>query len=107
MSKSNTVKLTLDPHNLPPLTGEQKARLAALAVMTDDQIDTSDAPYLPNAVWLKSAAKLPANKRQITLRIDEDVLTFFRDTGSRYQTRINAVLRSYVEAHRNAKAAHG
>jgi uncharacterized protein (DUF4415 family) len=74
--------------------------------MPDDQIDYSDAPSRPNAAWVR-AVDFPHTKKQITLRIDEDVLTFFRGTGSRYQTRINAVLRSYVEAHRNVKAAHG
>jgi uncharacterized protein (DUF4415 family) len=41
------------------------------------------------------------NKQQITLRLDSDVLDFFRNTGARYQSRINAVLREYVKAHRN------
>lgn len=41
------------------------------------------------------------NKRQITLRLDSDVLDFFKNTGSRYQSRINAVLREYVNAHRS------
>jgi uncharacterized protein (DUF4415 family) len=66
--------------------------------MPDDQIDYSDAPSLPDAVWIK-AAELPNNKQQITLRLDADVLDFFRHTGRRYQSRINAVLRAYVEAH--------
>ena len=100
MSKKSTVKLTIDPTNPPPLTDEQKARLAALAAVPDDQIDTSDAPYRPDAAWMRAADKLPQQKQQITLRIDADVLDFFRHTGKRYQTRINAVLRSYVEAHK-------
>jgi len=101
-SKSNTSKRTLDLKNLPPLSAEQKARLAALDALPDEQIDYSDAPFLPDAVWEK-AMTIPA-KQQITLRIDADVLDFFRDTGKRYQTRINAVLRSYVQAHRQARA---
>jgi uncharacterized protein (DUF4415 family) len=99
MNKTNTVKRTLDLGKPPVLTAAQKARLDALAEKTDDQIDYSDIPSAPNAVWIK-AVDLPHVKKQITLRIDEDVLDFFRNTGSRYQTRINAVLRSYVEAHR-------
>jgi uncharacterized protein (DUF4415 family) len=99
MSKTNTVKLTLDPDNLPHLTAEQKARLKALAAMPDDQIDYSDIPSRPDAVWVK-AVDFPHTKKQVTLRIDEDILNFFRHTGSRYQTRINAVLRTYVEAHK-------
>ncbi len=98
MSKSNTVKLTLDLNNPPPLTDAQKLRLAAVAALRDDQIDTSDAPYRPNAVWMKAATDLPLTKQQITLRIDAEVLEFFKHTGKRYQSRINAVLRSYVEA---------
>jgi uncharacterized protein (DUF4415 family) len=42
------------------------------------------------------------NKQQITLRLDADVLTFFKETGARYQSRINAALREYVKAHRKA-----
>jgi len=45
---------------------------------------------------------LPPAKKQITLRIDADVIDFFQHTGRRYQTRINAVLRSYVDAARHA-----
>ena len=99
MSKSNTVKLTLDPANPPPLTNEQKTRLTAISALPDDQIDTSDAPFRPNAVWAK-AADVPHGKKLVSLRLDEDVLDFFRHTGKRYQTRINAVLRSYMEAHK-------
>lgn len=52
--QSNTVKLTLDPKNPPPLTEEQKVQLAALAALADDQIDTTDAPFRPDAVWVKA-----------------------------------------------------
>ena len=96
--ESNIVKRTLDLKKKPILTAEQKTRLNAVAAMPDEQIDYRDAPYLPNAVWSKAAVELPRNKQLITLRIDADVLDFFRRTGARYQSRMNAVLRSYVEA---------
>lgn len=101
MSKNakNTVRLTLDLNKPLVVTDEQKTRLAALAAMPDDQIDYSDAPPLPDAVWAK-AGRLPEPKKQVTLRIDADVLEFFKQTGNRYQTRINSVLRSYVKAHK-------
>jgi uncharacterized protein (DUF4415 family) len=63
--------------------------------MPDAQIDYSDAPNVPDAVWVR-AVEAPSPKKQITLRIDSDVLDFFRHTGKRYHTRINAVLRSYM-----------
>jgi len=102
MSKNNTVKRTLDPKNPPILTQEQKLRLAALAALPDDQIDTSDAPFRPDALWVK-AVDFPHAKKLISLRIDEDVIEFFKQAGSRYQTRINAVLRSYVNAQQQLK----
>ena len=101
MSKNNTVKLTLDLNNPPPLTDAQKARLKAVAAMPDEQIDTSDAPCRPDAIWMKAADQLPLTKQQITLRIDAEVLEFFKHSGRRYQSRINAVLRAYVEANKS------
>jgi len=97
--ENNIVKQTLDLKNAPSLSPGQKTRLEAVASMPDEQIDYSDAPYLNDAVWMK-AAKLPHAKRQITLRLDAEVLDFFKHGGKRYQSRINAVLRSYVEAHK-------
>jgi uncharacterized protein (DUF4415 family) len=84
----------------PLLSSEQKARLDAVAAMPDEHIDYSDAPFLPDAVWMKAVTELPHTKQQITLRIDAEVLEFFKQTGKRYQSRMNAVLRSYVEAHK-------
>jgi uncharacterized protein (DUF4415 family) len=98
--ESNIVKRTLDLKKPPLLSAEQKARLDALASMPDDRINYTDAPYLPDAVWMKAATDLPHTKQQITLRIDAEVLDFFKHTGKRYQSRMNAVLRSYVEAHK-------
>jgi uncharacterized protein (DUF4415 family) len=100
MSKSTIVKRTIDPTKVATVTKKQKARLAALAVLPDDEIDTSDIPPLSDTGWIK-AAERPHGKRQITLRLDADVLDFFQHGGRRYQTRINAVLRAYVEAHKS------
>lgn len=94
------MKRTLDLKLRPVLSDAQKARLDAVAAMPDERIDTSDAPSLPDAVWMKAAEQLPHAKKQITLRIDAEVLEFFKHTGVRYQSRMNAVLRSYVEAHK-------
>ena len=102
MSKNNTVKRTLDLNNPPPLGEEQKVRLAALAALTDHQIDTSDAPFRPEAVWVK-AVDFPHAKKLISLRIDEGVIEFFKQAGASYQTRINAVLRSYVNSQQQPK----
>jgi uncharacterized protein (DUF4415 family) len=50
--------------------------------------------------WTRPGALVSGeNKRQVTLRLDSEVLDFFKNTGARYQSRINAVLREYVKAH--------
>ena len=100
-NESSMVKLSIDPNNPPKLTKAQLAELAALRAMPDDDIDYSDIPELDEAFWKSAKRAIPAPKKQITLRIDEDVLDFFKATGSRYQTRINAVLRAYVHASQN------
>ena len=92
------VKRTLNLNKPPRVSAEQKARLDAVALIPDEQIDYSDAPFLPDADWMKAAAELPRTKQQITLRIDADVLAFFKHSGKGYQSRINAVLRAYAQA---------
>lgn len=95
-----TVSFTLDPSNPPTLTKEQAARLDA---MKDEDIDYSDIPEQSGNAWYKPGALIPDTKQQVTLRLDRDVLEYFRQGGRRYQTRINSVLRAFVEAHRDNK----
>ena len=94
------VKFRLDPMNPPQLTAKQKARLER---MSDEDIDYSDIPSQAGKKWTRPGALISAeNKQQLTLRLDADVLRFFKKTGTRYQSRINAVLREYMSAHKAA-----
>jgi uncharacterized protein (DUF4415 family) len=101
VKSTGTVKFRLDPKNPPKMTAKQMKRLRE---MKDEDIDFSDAPVSSrDAVWTRPGALVPVgNKKQITVRLDEDVLEFFRKTGSRYQSRINAALREYMKAHQKA-----
>jgi len=65
--------------------------------LRDSEIDFSDVPELGPEFFSK-AIRWPGKKKQITLRLDPDVLAFFRKRGKGYQTTINAVLRKYVES---------
>ncbi len=97
---TGTVKFTLEPKRPPALTRQAKARLAAIS---DDRIDLTDLPATYGVAWQRPGLLIPAeNKQQVTLRIDADVLTFFKTTGRRYQTRMNEVLRSYMNAQRRS-----
>jgi uncharacterized protein (DUF4415 family) len=59
-----------------------------------------DAGVIPPGFWDNAKVLLPETKQQITLRLDPEVLRFFKATGKGYQSRMGAVLRSYVEAKR-------
>ncbi|MGD0512821.1 MAG: BrnA antitoxin family protein [Terriglobales bacterium] len=64
--------------------------------LRDADIDFSEIPELGPDFFAR-AIIWPGPKKQITLRVDPDVLTFFRKQGRGYQTVMNAVLRKYME----------
>lgn len=63
-----------------------------------------DAGVIPPGFWDKATVRVPPNKQQITLRLDPAVIGWFKRTGKGYQSRMGAVLRSYVEAKRKRSA---
>jgi uncharacterized protein (DUF4415 family) len=69
----------------------------------DKDIDLSDLPEVPMKMFARGVVrrglKMPTRKAQITLRIDDDVLEFFKKQGRGYQTKINALLRAYMDEH--------
>jgi uncharacterized protein (DUF4415 family) len=67
--------------------------------MKDDEIDFSDTPPIDRAMFKKMVIRMPQKKAALSLRLDSNVIAWFRAQGPRYQTRINAVLQSYVKAH--------
>src|SRR3984893_18135458 len=83
-----------------PMTARQLAELTALAALPDDAIDTSDAPPMTDWSGAKRGLFYRPVKQQLTLRLDADVIAWFKthaasDEG--YQTRINRALREYVQ----------
>ena len=97
------VTYTLDPDHPPTLTPEEQQAWKELKEMRDEDIDCSDIPPQTGGGWRRVSELIPAeNKQQITLRLDADVIAFFRGTGRRYQSRINAALREYVTAQKRA-----
>jgi uncharacterized protein (DUF4415 family) len=85
-----------------PLTSEQKAELKALAALPDQAIDTSEMPEIANWSGARRGVLYRPIKQQITLRIDADVIEWFRSRARRgegYQTNINRALREYIEQH--------
>ena len=94
------VRLSFNPKKPPSLTAAQKVRSAKLKAMKDDHINTSDIPAQTGEGWARAKPLFGVrNKQLISLRLDPEVVTFFKAQGERYQTRISAVLQEYVRAH--------
>ncbi len=91
------------------LTREQLAELKSLADLSDDAINTSDAPELLDWSGAKRGLFYRPVKQQLTLRLDADVVAWFKNhttSDEGYQTRINRALREYVrgQAGRNRRS---
>jgi uncharacterized protein (DUF4415 family) len=85
--------------NRPPRPSRGRADLTRLRALTESEIRRTAPPelaHLPEDFWDDGELVTLASKRAISLRVDEDVLDWFKETGPRYQTRMNAVLRSYM-----------
>jgi uncharacterized protein (DUF4415 family) len=75
--------------------------------LTDEQVrggleGNPDVHPTDEDFWKTAKVVMPQPKETMTIRLDADVLQWFRKQGRGYQTRINAILRSYVRAHEDA-----
>jgi uncharacterized protein (DUF4415 family) len=90
--------------------GESKTDWARVDAMTDADIaeamrNDPDWADLIDIDWSNATIVHPRSKHAISIRLDKDIVDFFKSTGKGYQTRINAVLRYYVEEKLKAKKA--
>ncbi len=69
--------------------------------LSDRDIDYSDIPELDKDFFKSATLVLPEPKTAVTIRLDQQVLEWFKSKGPGYQTRINALLRAYMEAHKS------
>jgi uncharacterized protein (DUF4415 family) len=91
------------------LTAGRKRRLEMLSRQPDDGIDISDIPELTEIFW-QNAVRNPFYrpvKRQLTLRLDADIIAWLRQQGRGYQTRANALLREAMLGDLNPKRRDG
>ena len=70
--------------------------------MKDEKIDYSDIAELDEAFFKNAEVRMPV-KQSVTIRLDSDVLTWFKEQGKGYQSRINKLLRVYMEAHKTQR----
>ncbi len=72
-----------------------------IAALSDKDIDFSDIPELDDDFFDKATVSWPPTKKQLTIRLDEDILTWLKSQGKGYQTRINHILRTAMESRQN------
>ena len=84
-------------------TNKQKTEIKELVSMPDEKIDMSDIPEITD--WSKAVVGKYYRpvKKQVTLRLDADMLKWFKVQGGKYQTHINQVLRRYMESNQPDK----
>jgi uncharacterized protein (DUF4415 family) len=78
-------------------------RLREIQNIPDSTIDTSDIPELGDDFWENAKMVKPITKKAISIRVDDDVLDWFKRQGKSYQSLMNNVLRSYVNHQQKKK----
>jgi uncharacterized protein (DUF4415 family) len=85
-----------------------KTDWATVDALTDEEIEAAirnDPDAVPlDFDWSKAVLVIPPKKKAISIRVDEDVLDYFKKDGAGYQRRMNAVLRSYMQQKRRKRA---
>ena len=91
--------------NSSPLSSRLTKQLRALEAMPGETIDTREIPAVLDWSGAERGKFYRPVKRQLTLRLDGDVIEFFKRQGDGYQTRINAALREYAMTHRTRRSS--
>ena len=90
------------------ISRKSRTDLKRLDAMKDEDIDFSENPEITPEMFARGIVRrglkpIPP-KRQLTLRMDSDVIEWFKKQGRGYQTKINSLLRAYMEEHRRRAA---
>ncbi len=78
---------------------KSRTNLAKLHRTDDKDINYDNSPATTQEFWEDAKIYMPQHKIHISLRLDEDIINFFKEEGAGYQSRINAVLKAYVNKH--------
>ncbi len=83
-----------------PMNNTSESDWDRVDAMTDKDIDASDIPPLTDSFFQRARIRMP--KKEVTLKIDADLINWFQSQGDSFEKCINAALRIYVEAHKAA-----
>jgi uncharacterized protein (DUF4415 family) len=87
----------------PTTKKRSRTNWGKIEALKDREIDFSDIPEQGKAFFKRAVLRLPEAKTAVTIRLDRQVLDWFKAKGPGYQTRINALLRAYMEAHKEVR----
>ena len=76
-----------------------RKRLKEIEAIRDEDIDYSDIPETDAAFWADAELRAPQGKGGMYVQLDQDILAWLKGQGPGYQTRINTILRAYMEGH--------
>ncbi|WP_428492426.1 BrnA antitoxin family protein [Rhodopila sp.] len=101
--KDDTKRYTAEELAALCRNGQSLSDLARVVATTEEELEASiaaDPDDAHEADWTQIVVGIPARKQDIHIRLDADVLSWFKGTGRGYQTRINNVLRAFVQSRR-------
>jgi uncharacterized protein (DUF4415 family) len=81
------------------ISNKRMNNLKKLSEMSDDKIDYSEIPELKNEFWKNASIEFPKKKKAVSIRLDPEIVIWYKSQYKEYQTAINAVLKSYMKAH--------
>jgi uncharacterized protein (DUF4415 family) len=105
--RNDTVRYSAEQLDAMRRRGESRTDWTKVDAMTEAELEASinadpdDVHEAPD--WSRAVLGLPPRKEHINIRVDADVLAWFRQTGRGYQTRMNNVLRAFVESRRHMR----
>lgn len=82
------------------ISKKRKNELKKLSEAPDKKIDYSDIPELDEKFWEEAVVEFPKVKKMVSIRLDTDVIIWFKSRFKEYQTAMNAVLKAYMNAHK-------
>lgn len=94
-------------NGIPELTDEMRAELAALDTMREEDIDLSDIPETEFKRPVYVGLMYRPGKKSVTIRLDSDMVDWFKKQGKGWQTKMNWALRLYFASHRKSGAVIG
>jgi uncharacterized protein (DUF4415 family) len=101
-SERKSISMTIDDAQSIARRGEDRTDWTRVNAMTEAEVDANAKADLDNPSWTKAmlakAQIIDPRKQAVSIRLDTDILEFIKREGPGYQSRINAILRTYVEA---------